>query len=476
MVGPDFKPPEATVPEAYKLPSAAADARTSQVTAEAAQIESWWKSLNDPTLDDLIVRAIISNLDVQAATSRIRQARASRGIVAGGLWPQVDARGTAVRSRQPVSRPDGSTGGSTGNLFQVGLDAAWELDVFGGVRRGVEAADAEVAAAFETRRDVLVTLTSEVALNYVALRGLQDQLRVANDNLVSQQRTVEITRRRFEGGFTSRLDLSNAQAQVAATRASIPPLVQNIQQAIFNLGLLIGREPTALEEELVAAGPIPALPTTVPAGLPSDLLRRRPDIRAQEARLHAATAQVGVATAELFPKFSLTGSLGLRSPQLGDVLDAGSRTWSIGPSVSWSLLNGGTVRSNIALSEEAAKEAFIGYQQAVLVALGDVQSALEAYAREQERRAALVEAVDANRRSVATANELYSGGQTDFLSVLVAERALFNAEDALAASTATETTNLIALYKALGGGWEGAEPALPPIDEPAATQAEPASD
>jgi NodT family efflux transporter outer membrane factor (OMF) lipoprotein len=453
-VGPDFKRPEAAVPAQYELPAIDPAAQTSAPTAHEADVARWWAFLNDPVLTSLVERASVSNLNVAAAEARIRQARAARGAVASGLLPSVDVSASASRSRSPVIGVPGKTG-TTNNFFRTGLDASWELDIFGGTRRAVEAADAGIEASLEDRRDVLVTLVAEVALNYTDLRGLQEELRVARENLDAQEKTLDITRRRLAAGFeTTRLDLANAEAQVASTRSAIPGLRAGVRQAIFNLGVLLGREPTALEAELDAATPIPKVPPTVPAGLPSDLLRRRSDIRRAEAQAHQATAQIGVATADLYPRFSLTGALGVSSTQLDSLLEWDRRAWSAGGGVLWPLFAGGRIRAGIAAAEAAADATVIAYRAAVLNALLEVQIALENYAREQERHASLVDAVDANRRAVQMATRLYSEGQTDFLNVLSAQRSLFGAEESLSQSTRTLTTDLITLYKALGGGWE----------------------
>jgi NodT family efflux transporter outer membrane factor (OMF) lipoprotein len=326
--------------------------------------------------------------------------------------------------------------------------------VFGGVRRGIEASEADLAAEVENRRDVLVTLTSEVALNYIDLRGLQQQIAISLENLKAQEYSADLTRRRFRGGLVSALDVANAEAQVATTQSQIPLLQASAQRAIFSLGFLLGREPGALLEELSSDRPLPPIPQEVPVGLPSDLLRRRPDVRRAEAQLHAATARVGVATAELFPRFSLTGAVGLQGNQPKSLLNASNNFWSIGPGVSWPIFDAGRIRASIEVQNAVQEEALLAYQSAVLTSLQDVESALVSYAQEQRHRQALIGAVGANRRAVDLATRLYQQGQTDFLNVLSAQRALYASQDALAQSDRIVATDLIALYKALGGGWE----------------------
>ena len=348
-VGPDFEPSKTEMPSGFAVPKIDPAAVSTTLTSQAADVATWWQVFGDAQLDDLVTRAVESNLDVQAAVARIRQARAARGVVAGGFWPQVGVTAGAQRGKVGPA--------PAGSLYQAGLDASWELDVFGGLRRGVEAADADLQAAVEDRRDVLVSLTSEVALNFIELRGLQERIQVANRNLETQTRTADITRRKFEGGFTSRLDVVNADAQVASTKAVIPSLQAAAQQAIFNLGVLLGSDPTILQNELETPAPIPGVPERVPTGLPSDLLRRRPDIRRSEASLHAATARVGVATADLFPRFSLNGMLTFQNGAIPGLFDAIQRSWSVGADLLWPLFAGGSIRAKIALNEAVVDEA-----------------------------------------------------------------------------------------------------------------------
>jgi NodT family efflux transporter outer membrane factor (OMF) lipoprotein len=336
----------------------------------------------------------------------------------------------------------------------VGLDAAWELDIFGGVRRNIEASTADMQAAMEDRRDVLVTLAAEVGTNYVNLRGSQQQIDIARKNLQAQRHTAEITRKRFKAGYVSALDVASAQAQVATTESQIPPLESASQSAIYSLSVLLGREPGALLPELSTETPIPPTPPEIPVGLPSDLIRRRPDVRRAEAQIHAATARIGVATADLFPKFSLTGSFGLSSTDLNTLMNWSSRAWSLGPSVSWPIFAGGRIWWNIQVQDALQEQALIAYEKTILTALQDVETALVAYAKELERHKLLSEAVKNNAKAMDLAMKRYIAGKTDFLSVLIFQNTLFQSEDALVQSTRNLNTDLIALYKALGGGWE----------------------
>lgn len=451
MVGPNFQSPKATVPDAWTVSAPAeVEAPHTLTTAPADAVRTWWTQFGDAELEALIDRAVTGNLDLQAAQRRIRQARAARGVAQAALWPGADTSGSYARVF-----PRGAS--ASHDLFQAGLDAVWELDIFGGTRRNVEAAEADIAASIEDYRDVKVTLAAEVALDYITLRSLERQLDIARRNLETQKHSAQVSQQQFDAGLVSGLDVANANAQVATTAAQIPLLQSAEQQTMYALSVLLGRMPLDLSTELSEARPIPAPPKEVPIGLPSDLLRRRPDIRAAEARLHGATARVGVATADLFPKISLTGSLGLESDQLKSVTSWSNRFWSIGPSVSWPIFDAGRIRSNIRFQEAAEQEALITYGRTVLTALQEVQSALVAYAREQEHRKLLSDAVTADRKAVDLSNKLYTQGQIDYLRVLDAERSLLASETALAQSDEAMSSVLISLYKALGGGWDLAD-------------------
>ncbi len=448
-VGPNFQRPKMDVPSNWTGATTQPSTRPSITTSAPAEIIAWWTTFKDPKLDSLITRALDDNLDLKQAELRIRQARGNRAIAAGGLWPNVDVSASYRRSGS-----GNSAGGGSRDLYQAGFDASWEIDVFGGVRRSVEAADANIVFAIEDRRDVLVTMAAEVALNYMDLRGFQRQIAIADKNLVAERRSLDLTRRRFAGGFVSGLDVANAEAEVATTESRIPLLESNVRQVIYSLSVLLGKEPAALLHELTVEAPIPSTPPNVPVGLPSDLLRRRPDIRRAEADILAATARIGVATADLFPKFSLTGSLGVSGNQPKDLFSIGNRFWSIGPSVSWPIFDAGKIRSNISVQNTIQEQTILSYQATVLTALKDVENALIAYEKEQQHQASLNAAVIANRRALDLATQLYTQGQTDFTNVLLAQRSLLGSEDASVQSERTMATELISLYKALGGGWE----------------------
>ncbi|MEW6668527.1 MAG: efflux transporter outer membrane subunit [Thermodesulfobacteriota bacterium] len=455
MVGPNFQRPQPQIPEGWAGPTPAVPP---EATLSERELARWWTLFGDDTLSSLVERAVSSNLDLKLAEARIRQARAARGIVAADIGPSVDAAGSFERFQTPGSSSSTTskvrdTTGPTTNQYRAGFDASWELDIFGGVRRGIEAADADLEAAVEDRRDVLVTLTAEVARNYLDLRAFQQRVDTARQNLKAQQRSAELTRQRFRGGFVSGLDVANAEAQVATTAAEIPILETFLQQTLYSIAILLGREPGALLAELSTASRIPAAPPSVPLGVPSDLIRRRPDIRRAEAQIHASTARIGVATADLFPRINILGSGGFQSAETGTWFESVSRFWSLGPSLRWPVFDTGRIRANIEQRKALEEQSILAYQRTILVALQEVENALIASAKEQEHRKALADAVLANQKAVKLATILYTEGQTDFLNVLQAQRSLYASEDAMVQSSRNVCTNLVALYKALGGGW-----------------------
>ena len=460
-VGPNFKPPAPDVPSTWNAQEVVTPELSSRTVAEPITLVDWWRSFKDPTLNSLVHLAVETNPDIRQAEARIRQARAARGVAVAGFFPEINSQAFFERSHgSSATVGAGGTPVVTStvafrDLFQVGLDASWELDVFGGTRRTVEAASADLQAAVEDRRDVLVTLLGDVGNNYLNLRGYQQQLAIAQKNLEAQKKTAQITHKRFEAGFVSRLDVANADAQVNTTAAQIPLLESSIRAAIYSLEVLLGQHPGFMEKTLARVYPIPSPPPQIPVGLPSDLVRRRPDIRRAEAALHAATARIGVATADLFPRFFLTGSAGLSASDLSLISKTqNSKYWSFSPSVTWPVFAAGRIRWNIDLQDAKQQESFFSYQKTVLNALKEVEIALVAYAKEQEHWKFLAQAVENNRRAVDLSMRLYLAGRTDFLNVLTAQRALFLTEEGLAQSNRTLVTNLIALYKALGGGWE----------------------
>jgi multidrug efflux system outer membrane protein len=423
---------------------------------------AWWQNFHDVELDSLIGRAVQSNLDLQIAQARVREARAQYGIAVADFFPTVDASGSYERQRQSHSQPlfNGfqiPSSAFQNNVYQAGFDASWEIDVFGGKRHAAGAARAEVDAFEYGQREALVTLLGEVARNYVDVRGDQRRLAIANENIEAQTKALAITQRRFSNGLTSNLDVQQASTLLATTRAEIPTLDTSIRASIHRLGVLLGQPPGALLAELSNAAPIPAAPPAVPVGLPSELLLRRPDVQRAGRELAAATENIGVAKADWFPKFFLTGTAGFESVNANDWFTSGSKFWSFGPTVQWRIFDAGRIRANIKVQNARQEQALAAYEQTALAAFEDVENSLVAYANEQIRRRTLEDAVDSSQKSLELADKLYANGLTDFLNVLDAERSLYQAQDALVQSDRTVSANLIALYKALGGGWETVE-------------------
>jgi NodT family efflux transporter outer membrane factor (OMF) lipoprotein len=453
-VGPNFRPPQVSLPPAY---SETAAAPTNQPTETLAQ---WWRLFHDPQLDSLIEEAALANLDVRLAQARVREARAQQGVARSALFPSVDANGQYSRGRVSENSANGLLAKGAGqpfdqNLFNAGFDMNWELDIFGGNRRAVEAARADLGATEESSRGTRITVLADVGLNYLDLRGLQKQLAVARDNLHLQEQTLALTRDRYRAGLASELDTSRADAQVADTRSQIPLLEQDIQRSIHRLSILLGKNPVELESRLAEPTPIPPAAPGIPVGLPSDLLRRRPDIRQAELELAAATARIGVATADLFPKFYLTGTAGLESLSASDFFTGGSRFWSVGPSMKWPIFSAGRIRQNIKVQNARQEQTLIRYEQTVLTSLEEVENALVASGKEQEHHQSLDQSEAANLRAVELADERYRSGLVDFLNVLETQRSLLVVQDSLARSERTMGQNIVRLYKALGGGWEG---------------------
>ena len=447
-VGPNYNPPKISIPESWSELQQKGE-------ATPASIVQWWKTFNDHVLDSLITRAVKSNLDLRVAEARVREARFQSSVVAADLWPSANTSASYSRSRRSIGistiPPKAKV---KRDLYEAGFDASWEIDLFGGKRRAIEAARADIDAAVENHRDVLITLLAEVARNYIEVRGSQRRLEIVRKNIQIQQETVDITRVRYKAGLSSELDAIQAEALLATTKSQIPLLENSMKQAIHRIGILLGQNPGALLVELTKEAPIPPAPAAVPVGLPSDLLRRRPDVRRAERELAATTARIGVAKADLFPKFSLTGDFGLQTENLNAFSLTHSRFWSIGPTVRWPIFEAGRIRANIKVQNARQEQSLLNYEKAILSSLEDVENAIVAYNTEYVRHQNLSEAVNANRRAVDLASELFTKGLANFLNVLDAERSLYKAEDDLTQSERTVSLNLVTLYKALGGGWE----------------------
>ncbi len=453
-VGPDYAPPEVDLPDAWhrKL--------TKGLSSGKANLATWWKTLDDKKLDDLIARVGESNLDVEIAFARVREARALLQIAGANRLPELTGFGAAVRSKTGSRLPVPGAG-TTNNFYSTGMDAVWEVDVWGRVSRIVETAAASLDASIENLRDVLVVLYADVALNYVELRALQDRIRLAEANIVLQQSMVKLTQDRFNAELVSELDVRQAKLNLAQTQSIVPRLREAREATIHRLAVLLGGNPGTLHAELSGAGKIPSSPASVTVNVPYDLLRQRPDVRRAERRLAAQTARIGIATADLYPQFSLFGSFSFDSVggNVDDMFRKSSLSWSFGPQFSWSLFNGGRVEGNIEAERARTDQLVATYKRTILLALEETENALVGYTEEIQTRDALQRATAEARKSVELVQTLYRTGKTDFQNVLDMQRSLVQEEDGLAKSEGRVIQNLIRIYKALGGGWDPDAPA-----------------
>ena len=453
-VGPDYHQPTDHAPDAWSSPVAGG------LTDSAAEAASWWSSFNDAELNSLIERAVKANLDLRVSEARLRQARAVRGRSVADFGPTVDTPASFARQLQSKNQPLIGALPLPANfpfeydVYNAGFDAAWEIDLFGGKRRALEATTAEWQGAADSRNDVMLTLLAEVARNYVELRGGQRRREIAVRDRTLQEEAVELTRARFQSGVTNELDVTRAAALLAATQAAIPPLDTAVRKSMYAIAVLLGQQPGELVAELSSAAPVPPAPPEIPIGLPSDLLRRRPDVRQAERQLAAETARIGVAEAEWFPKISLTGDVGAESISASKWFVPGSLFWSLGPSVQWRILDFGRVRAEVKAQTAVQEAALATYEKVALTSLQEAENAVVAYAQEQNRHTALAVEVSENRRSLAMADALYAKGLVNYLDVLDARRSFYQSDDELAVSDQAISIDLVTLYKALGGGWE----------------------
>jgi NodT family efflux transporter outer membrane factor (OMF) lipoprotein len=445
-VGPDYVPPDTSVSATWHTQF------KEGLTAEEMDpqaLAAWWTTLNDPELSSLIDRAVLGNLDLKKALARVREARARRGMAKADLFPTLDATGSATWSR--TSKDTGT--GKTNDLYATSFDAGWELDIFGGVRRSVEAAGADLQATQEDLRNVLVSLLAEVALNYIDVRTSQVLIAVAEANLEAQSETYQLTQWRYEAGLSDELAVQQARYNLENTRSLIPAFRTRLEEAMNRIAVLLGEQPGKVHPELEKREPIPVTPLNVAVGVPADLLRRRPDVRQAERQLAAQTARIGVATADLYPMFTLSGSIGLEAFSLSNLSSSGAWSLGGGPRITWAIFKGGAIRQNIEVQSALQEQALIQYEATILSALEEVENALVAYAEVQQRRQSLSEATQAAQKAVDLAQHRYQAGLTDFNNVLDAQRSLLSFQEQLAQSEGTVTSNVVRLYKALGGGW-----------------------
>lgn len=467
-VGPDYRPPEASVPRRYTNVGQVIPAGDTLESASTPDV-SWWKTLHDPILDGLMERAVAGNFGVHEATSRIRESRAARRLAVAQEYPTLGTRASYARVDTGRALGLGTFGGGppgitpsgiNGDFWLAGFDASWEADVFGVRRRQIEKASAMVDASVEDRRDVLVSLTAEVASNYLVLRGTQRRLAVARENLAVQEDTHELTVALRDAGLNNDLDVANARTQVKQTHAAIVPLGTQITFSMHALATLLGEVPDALRAELNAPAPLPPMPPVVATSLPSELLRRRPDIRRAERRIAQANAAVGATIAQAYPRFSISAHVGLAADAIPTLFSGHNGYFLLMSGMTWDAVDFGRTDARADQSREAYEQAVVAFQSTALAALHEVENALAAYASEQRHREALAAATDSARDAAELARNQYRNGVTDFLEVLAAQGRLLALEDELARSDQAIGTDLAALYKALGGGWE-ADAAIP---------------
>jgi multidrug efflux system outer membrane protein len=447
-VGPNYQPPKTSPPAGF-----AHGAQDGFTTNEP--VAAWWRSFHDDELAKLVDWAASSNLDLRVATAHLLEARALRLGSKADFLPV--ANGVASYSNNTYSEAQLFNFSGTPRrqeLYDLGFDATWELDIFGRLRRSYAASTAALQAAENVRRDVLVSVAAEVGRNYFELRGAQDELAVLRRNADNQTETLKLTQARLDAGGGTELDVAQARAEVNNTLAAIPPVESAIAHAIHRIGVLTGRQPEALIGELEEPGALPALPELVDIGDPGQLLRRRPDIRAAERNLAAATSRIGVAVADLFPRVTFNGAIGLEATSFSGLAKEGSDYHSFGPSITWAALDYGHVRSRITAARAEADAQLAQYEETVLTSLEETENALVDYGKARARRDYLSESVKASQAAATLSRSRYDNGATDFLSVLDAERVLLQAQDQLAQTRTATATALVAVYKALGGGWE----------------------
>lgn len=458
-VGPDFVRPDAPAEEEW------IDSDVPQIKTEPADLTDWWKVFNDPVLDSLIETAYQQNLPLQIAGLRIMEARAQLGVAVGNQYPQLQQlSGSATAVEISDNAPNALAADKFNYDFLLGFDAAWEMDFWGRFRRGVESAEANLLASYASYDDALVTLTAEVARAYVLIRTFEERIVIAQENVKIQKRSLEIAEARFDGGLVTELDVQQARALLNDTEATISRLRIGLRQARHGLSILLGIPPGELKNVLVESAPIPEAPPEVVVGIPTDMLRRRPDIRSAELQAAAQSARIGIAKADLYPQFSLTGSIGLQSSEQGgipsrnanfsDLFDAESITYFVGPSLQWPILNYGRIKNRVRVQDARFQQLIVNYQNTVLNAYREVEDAMVGFLNSKEQVVFLSDSVKASKRSVDLSLIQYREGVVDYQRVLDTQRFLTQEQDLLKSVNGEVALNLIAMYKALGGGWQ----------------------
>ncbi|MGE9270900.1 MAG: efflux transporter outer membrane subunit [Verrucomicrobiales bacterium] len=461
VVGTDYSRPEMITPDAWHQ-SVSADLKTG-----SSSLSTWWDKFHDPTLNRLIRTARDSNRSLAIAYERINEARASLGVSRSQLFPTVDFDGSVTRNRttQNLFSSDPPNGKTT-DIYATGLTAGWEIDVFGGIRRSIESASATAEGMEELYRDAMVSLLADVALSYIEIRTFEERLVVARRNLDAQQKSLDLTQARLEAGLSPELDVAQAETNLSNTQAIIPQLLNGRSQAVNRLSVLLGKYPSATETLLKGSKGIPGIPSSSFVGIPADLLRSRPDVRAAERNLAAQNARVGVAEAELFPRFSLAGTFELQSLAGSTLLESRSRDYGFGPSFSWNIFNAGSVRNQIAIEESRTKQLYMAYEETVLSAVSEVEDSLASVKNERERLSALRRATNSATKAEELVTTNYTEGLVDFQNVLDAQRTVASTEDALATSQGTIAAGYVSLFRALGGGTPMKPAAVDPDGKP----------
>jgi len=469
-VGPSYRTPQMQPPAAF----AAAAAVPAGVPGAPVELAGWWRSLNDPELDSLVDRAVAANPDLQIALDRLQAARTlALGTFSTGL-PTAEAsagggRGTGSdlargRASQPLVSADDTTGFKQINLA-AGFDAAWQLDLFGKYRREIEAARADAQAAAAARNAVLVAVIADVARAYVGLRGLQMRSAVLHSAIDVLEQSTHIVSERYQRGITNELDLTLATRELDTLRAQAAPLDAQVRAAQYSIAVLLGQYPEALVAELQPSGAVPVIPPLVQAGLPVDLLRRRPDVQQAERELAASTARIGVAAGSLFPSVAISGAIGYEHQGWGTSPSLSQHIWSAGPTAFWPLLDFGALDAQLQVANLRTRAQLVNYRKVIQGAVQEVDTALDAYGAEEQSLTSLGEALTASRRAVTLATERYDRGLTDFLNVVDAERAQYALEDQYAQAQVVACEQFVALYRSLGGGWQNYQ-SLPPLTKP----------
>ena len=449
-VGPDYKKPDEALPATWVTPLG-----DMVLSEKDATQENWWKNFNDPVLEALITRSLASNLDLQIAEARISEARATRETASSALLPQGSAVGQATRADTDLKLPGGVplTNGPI-NFYEAGFDASWELDLFGGHRRDIEASEANLEASEASLEDVKISLLAEVARTYIDIKADQAQIAVTEDTIQSNKNTLRIAEERFNVGDTAGIDVTQAHALLSSAETQLPYYRNMLKQAEYSMDVLLGEEPGAAESIIGKDTSIPVSDKKLILGAPASVIANRPDIHMAERKLAAATAEQGVAVAQFFPDISLSGFVGLLDTSTTDLLSAGGKTWMLGGKVMWPILSYGKLEANLDSANAEQQEAMTAYKKTILEALSDVERSLTAYIEQENFRQSLTKTVAENRDAARISQERYKEGLTNFLEVLDAERTLYASEGQLAKASADTSEDLIAVYKSLGGGWK----------------------